>query len=82
MRACMPGSWLDRIHKPAALAVERAYGAGRVVVSTFRLFRDAPGADPTATRLLAGMIELALNSARAGIAAAQTQARLIEHALT
>ena len=40
------------IHKPVALVVERAYGRGRFVASTFRLTRDAPGRDPTATILL------------------------------
>ena len=33
---------------------------GRMVASTFRLLRDAPGADPTATCLLDGMIEIAV----------------------
>ncbi|HEY7243927.1 MAG TPA: sugar-binding domain-containing protein [Xanthobacteraceae bacterium] len=47
------------VHRPAALCVERNYGVGRVVASTFRLLRDAPGADPTATSLLDGMIETA-----------------------
>jgi hypothetical protein len=51
------------IHKPVALAVERAYGEGHLVVSTFRLFRDAPGADPTATALLDSLIALATASA-------------------
>jgi hypothetical protein len=40
------------IHKPVALAIERGYGSGRIFVSTFRLFEDAPGEDPTATTLL------------------------------
>ncbi len=44
------------IHRPAALAVERGYGKGRLMVSTFRLFRDAPGADPTAVALLDGLL--------------------------
>jgi hypothetical protein len=48
------------IHKPVATVVERGYGDGRIVVSTFRLFRDPPGADPTATVLLDSLIELAL----------------------
>ena len=30
------------IHKPVALGVERSYGRGRLVASTFRLFRDEP----------------------------------------
>jgi hypothetical protein len=50
------------IHKPVALGVERSYGRGRMVASTFRLFRDAPMADPTATMLLDSMVELALES--------------------
>ena len=48
------------IHKPVALAVERRYGKGRFVASTFRLFRDPPGADPTATVLLDSLLALAM----------------------
>lgn len=48
------------IHKPVALVVERGYGRGRFVASTFRLFRDAPGADPTATALIDRLTRLAL----------------------
>ena len=48
------------IHKPVALAVEGSYGKGRFVVSTFRLFRDTPGADPTATVLLDSLLALAM----------------------
>lgn len=47
------------IHKPAAFTVERAYGRGRLVVSTFRLKQDAPHADATATALLDALLELA-----------------------
>jgi hypothetical protein len=50
------------IHKPVALGVERSYGGGRMVASTFRLFRDAPLADPTATMLLDAMVEFATAS--------------------
>jgi hypothetical protein len=50
------------IHKPVALGVERSYGRGRLVASTFRLFRDAPMADPTATMLLDSLVELAVES--------------------
>jgi Glycosyl hydrolases family 2, TIM barrel domain len=50
------------IHKPVALGVERSYGRGRLVASTFRLFRDAPMADPTATRLLDSLVELAVEA--------------------
>jgi hypothetical protein len=48
------------IHKPVALVVERSYGKGRFVVSTFRLFRDPPGTDPTATVLLDSLLALAM----------------------
>ena len=48
------------IHRPVALCVERRYGRGRFVASTFRLFRDPPGTDPTAAVLLDSLLELAL----------------------
>jgi hypothetical protein len=48
------------VHKPAALIVERPYGNGKLVASTFRLLRDPPGADPTATFLLDGLIARAV----------------------
>jgi hypothetical protein len=48
------------VHKPAGLIAERERGRGRMVVTTFRLLEDAPGADPVATALLDGLIELAL----------------------
>jgi hypothetical protein len=50
------------IHKPVALGVERTYGRGRIVASTFQLFGQAPLADPTATTLLDSMIMLSLES--------------------
>ena len=50
------------IHKPVALGVERSYGRGRLVASTFRLFRDEPMADPTATMLLDSLVELAVEA--------------------
>ncbi|HZS83572.1 MAG TPA: glycoside hydrolase family 2 TIM barrel-domain containing protein [Stellaceae bacterium] len=53
------------IHKPAALIVERDYGRGRLVATTFRLTEDAPGADPTATTLLDALAELAQRPAPA-----------------
>ena len=62
------------IHKPVATAVERGYGDGRIVVSTFRLFRDPPGADPTAAVLLDSLIELALAE---GTAAARDRQQVI-----
>lgn len=59
------GMVIGWVHKPVALTVERQYGAGRIVAATFRLFRDAPGADPTATTLLDGLIELTVQGRRA-----------------
>ncbi len=53
------------IHKPVALSVERAYGKGHFVASTFRLLRDPAGADPTATLLLHKLIGLATANAQA-----------------
>src|SRR4051794_39344334 len=50
------------IHKPVALGVERSYGRGRLVASTFKLFQDAPLADPTATMLLDSLVELAVEA--------------------
>ena len=58
------------IHRPAAIAVARNYGAGRIAIATFRLFRDPPGEDPTAATLLVGLIETA---ARAGPAPASAK---------
>ncbi len=52
------------IHKAVALAVERPYGEGRMLVSTFRLFRDPPGADPNATALLDRLVARALSPSR------------------
>lgn len=49
------------VHKPVGLAIERTYGLGRIVTTTFRLFRDAPLADPTATILLDGLVDRALS---------------------
>jgi hypothetical protein len=54
------GLFVGWIHKPVALIAERRYGQGRAVLTTFRLTADAPGADPTATTLLDGLIELTL----------------------
>ena len=47
------------VHKPAALIAERQVGQGAVLVSTFRLFQDEPGADPVASSLLSALIETA-----------------------
>ena len=48
------------IHKAAALIVERSYGTGRMVASTFRLFHDGARGDPTAAVLLQALLKLAL----------------------
>jgi hypothetical protein len=66
------------VHKPAALLVERAYGLGRVVTTTFRLLDDAPGVDPTATALLDGLVEVALAAPPAGSTATPAQRREAE----
>jgi hypothetical protein len=50
------------VHKAVAITVERAYGRGHFVTSTFRLLRDPPGTDPIATLLLQSHINLALGS--------------------
>ncbi|WP_442754740.1 glycoside hydrolase family 2 protein [Methylocystis sp. JAN1] len=47
------------IHRPVGLAVERNYGEGHIVISTFRLLQDPPGADPTATALLDALVATA-----------------------
>ncbi|MBP2314369.1 glycoside hydrolase family 2 protein [Azospirillum soli] len=59
-------------HKAAALMVEKDYGQGRMVATTFRLLEDAPGVDPTATLLLDGMVELALAQRRTVTTEAET----------
>ena len=58
------------VHKPAALLLEQSYGSGRVVATTFRLLEDPAGADPTATALLDGLVELALKGRAAAASAA------------
>jgi hypothetical protein len=47
------------VHKPVALVVERTYGKGRVLVSTFRPIGDGATADPTAKVLLDALIRTA-----------------------
>ena len=51
----------------------------RLVATTFRLLEDAPGADPTATALLDGLIELALRD-RSPAAASEVPAERAEPA--
>jgi hypothetical protein len=47
------------IHKPAATIVERPFGAGGLVATTFRLTQDPPGEDPVAATLLSTLLETA-----------------------
>jgi hypothetical protein len=58
------GMVIGWVHKPAGLIVERERGRGKMVVTTFCLLEDAPGADPIATALLDALLELAMSSRR------------------
>jgi hypothetical protein len=60
--------WSDKVHgglvvgwahKPAVLLAERQAGRGGLVATTFRLFGEAPGADPLAAALFDRIIRLA-----------------------
>jgi hypothetical protein len=53
------GIFVGWIHKMAALIVERRYGLGKIVLSTFQLTPDLLDTHPMATTLLAALIELA-----------------------
>jgi hypothetical protein len=53
------GLVLGWIHKPAATIAERRVGDGKVVATTFRLLRDAPGNDPVAAVLFDALLRLA-----------------------
>ena len=54
------GTVVGWVHRPAAFIVEKRLGKGKLVISTFRLMRDAFDADPTATALWDGLVDLAL----------------------
>jgi hypothetical protein len=56
------GLFVGWVHKPVGLIAVRPYGLGRVVINTFRLFRDPPGADPVATTLLSGLVQTVLGA--------------------
>jgi hypothetical protein len=56
------GMVIGWVHKPVGLIVERERGRGKMVVTTFRLLEDAPGADPVATALLDALLELTIDS--------------------
>jgi len=60
------GMVIGWVHKPVGLIVERERGRGKMVVTTFRLLEDAPGADPVATALLDALLELTMESPRRG----------------
>jgi hypothetical protein len=45
------------VHKPAAIVGEKRVGRGGVVATTFRLTREAPGADPVAAALFDAVIQ-------------------------
>lgn len=47
------------VHKPAAIIGEKRVGRGGVVATTFRLTREAPGADPVAAALFDGLVTTA-----------------------
>ncbi|UXN74892.1 glycoside hydrolase family 2 [Devosia sp. A8/3-2] len=47
------------VHKPAAIIGEKRVGRGRVVATTFRLTREAPGADPVAAALFDAVVQTA-----------------------
>ena len=44
------------VHKPAAIIGEKRVGRGGVVATTFRLTREAPGADPVAAALFDALV--------------------------
>jgi len=45
------------VHKPAAIIGEKRVGRGGVVATTFRLTREAPGADPVAAALFDALVQ-------------------------
>jgi hypothetical protein len=52
------GMFLGWIHRNVALLAVRHYGKGRALLTTFRLLRQAPEADPVATVLLDALIAM------------------------
>jgi hypothetical protein len=48
------------VHKPAGYIMTRHIGAGRLVMTSFRLTRDPPGQDPVAASLLDRLVQTAL----------------------
>lgn len=50
------GTVVGWVHKPAAIIGEKQVGRGGVVATTFRLLREAPGADPVAAALFDALV--------------------------
>lgn len=50
------GTVVGWVHKPAAIIGEKRVGRGGVVATTFRLLREAPGADPVAAALFDALV--------------------------
>lgn len=50
------GTVVGWVHKPAAIIGEKRVGRGGVVATTFRLTREAPGADPVAAALFDALV--------------------------
>jgi hypothetical protein len=48
------------VHKPAGFIMQRRFGRGRLVMSSFRLTRDEPELDPVATALIDRLVRTAL----------------------
>jgi hypothetical protein len=55
----LAGMVVGWVHKAAAIMGQKRVGRGGVVATTFRLTREAPGADPVAAALLDGVIRTA-----------------------
>ena len=49
-------------HKPGAFVIEKRLGTGKFVASTFRLMQEAPDADPVATALWDGLLDMTIGA--------------------
>jgi hypothetical protein len=58
-RMVQAGIVVGWLHKPAVLVGERRFGKGKVVLNSFHLPDEVLGNDPTATALMAALIEAA-----------------------
>jgi hypothetical protein len=52
------------VHRPAGLIVERSYGSGRAVVTTFRIAPETLGSDATAVALFDALVALTVGAVR------------------